>query len=176
MNQFGPSFPFRAIVLICNYMSKPTQFTCCTCGIDFLSIHAERDVKYCSSKCYGVAKKGLSPWNKGTKDATKPNSTSFKIGPEHPRWKGVDAHYYVVPISKRVGPIALHRDIMEKYLGRKLDHSEHVHHIDGDKHNNDIANLVVLSASEHARLHALDRHAKRRAEQRLHPRDGCVAA
>ena len=47
----------------------------------------------------------------------------------------------------------MHRVVMEKALGRKLDYSEVVHHIDGDKWNNDISNLQVLSRSEHIRIH-----------------------
>lgn len=51
----------------------------------------------------------------------------------------------------------LHRDIVEQALGRLLSKDEVVHHIDGNKLNNDLSNLQVLSPSEHARLHALQR-------------------
>lgn len=44
-----------------------------------------------------------------------------------------------------------HRYLMEKKLGRKLLRSEHVHHIDGNKHNNSLDNLIVLSDAEHGR-------------------------
>lgn len=50
-----------------------------------------------------------------------------------------------------------HRVIGEKIAGRKLRSDEHVHHIDGDKHNNDPSNLMVLTAVEHGRLHARER-------------------
>jgi hypothetical protein len=46
-----------------------------------------------------------------------------------------------------------HRLAMENYLGRRLENNEHVHHINGDKVDNRIANLVVLTSSEHAKLH-----------------------
>lgn len=42
---------------------------------------------------------------------------------------------------------------MEVSIGRKLKTLEHVHHKDGDIFNNDLSNLEVLSASDHARLH-----------------------
>lgn len=47
----------------------------------------------------------------------------------------------------------LHRVIMEQHLGRKLKSKEHVHHIDGNKLNNALSNLTILSHSEHMKLH-----------------------
>lgn len=47
-----------------------------------------------------------------------------------------------------------HRQIVEALLGRPLKPGEVVHHLDGDKRNNDPANLVVLpSQSEHCKAH-----------------------
>ena len=46
-----------------------------------------------------------------------------------------------------------HRYLMEQYLCRKLTSDEVVHHIDENKKNNTISNLVVMSRSEHVRLH-----------------------
>lgn len=48
----------------------------------------------------------------------------------------------------------LHRVLMENKLGRLLEKGEIVHHKDGDKRNNIIDNLEVLSNVEHAKLHA----------------------
>lgn len=42
---------------------------------------------------------------------------------------------------------------MEKFLGRKLDFNEIVHHIDGNKLNNDIKNLKIISREEHTSFH-----------------------
>ena len=42
-----------------------------------------------------------------------------------------------------------HRLIMEKALGRKLDQTEAVHHIDDNGLNNDLANLQVIDEYEH---------------------------
>jgi hypothetical protein len=46
-----------------------------------------------------------------------------------------------------------HRIVAEELLGRPLERNEIVHHIDGNKHNNDPANLLVMTQSEHVRLH-----------------------
>ena len=56
-----------------------------------------------------------------------------------------------------------HREVMEKHLGRKLKPNEHVHHIDGNPRNNAIDNLMLVSASEHAKIHkpALKRHSNK---------------
>lgn len=47
----------------------------------------------------------------------------------------------------------LHRHLMEQHLGRALTRSEHVHHINGDRHDNRMENLQVLSCAAHAHLH-----------------------
>lgn len=46
-----------------------------------------------------------------------------------------------------------HRLLVEELLGRKLSDDEEVHHIDGDKKNNDPSNLKIVTPSEHKRLH-----------------------
>lgn len=48
-----------------------------------------------------------------------------------------------------------HRCIVEEILQRKLNENEVVHHLDCNPLNNDISNLVVLSRSDHAKLHSL---------------------
>lgn len=54
--------------------------------------------------------------------------------------------------------VLMHRVVMENHLKRLLNTDEVVHHIDGNKHNNDISNLEVYSSNaEHAKLHADER-------------------
>lgn len=57
-----------------------------------------------------------------------------------------------------------HRWLMEQELGRKLDRSEVVHHINENSLDNDITNLRVMSLSEHARMHSTGK--KRSVESR----------
>lgn len=47
----------------------------------------------------------------------------------------------------------LHRHLMEVKLNRKLGFNEIVHHKDGNKFNNDINNLEVVSRSSHIKMH-----------------------
>ena len=84
---------------------------------------------------------------------------------DNPNWKGgrsvskgrkKDGQYAVLLIDGRYVPE--HRYVMEQSMGRKLHRDEHVHHIDGNKLNNDPHNLQVLTASEHTKLHMTEAH------------------
>jgi hypothetical protein len=59
-----------------------------------------------------------------------------------------------------------HRHLMQVHLGRKLGWDEVIHHKDGNKRNNSLDNLVVMSRSEHGRLHSTG--AKPTEETRRH--------
>lgn len=49
------------------------------------------------------------------------------------------------------------RLVVEQHLGRRLASDEHVHHINGDKLDDQLENLRVMSPSEHSKLHANNR-------------------
>lgn len=52
------------------------------------------------------------------------------------------------------GWILEHRFVVEQFIGRKLTKEEVVHHIDEDKSNNDINNLVLFkNQREHSAWH-----------------------
>lgn len=75
----------------------------------------------------------------------------------HPNWKGgyksyhgyIRVRVYDHPYAASDGYIPLHRKLVEDRLGRYLKPDEIVHHIDGDKSNNELSNLMVLSPSDH---------------------------
>lgn len=60
-------------------------------------------------------------------------------------------HYKTIQVNGV--QVRLHRHLMEENLKRKLTFNEVVHHINGDKFDNRIENLEVVSRSEHMKMH-----------------------
>lgn len=90
---------------------------------------------------------------------TKRARGKILTGPRNPSWKGgryVAKNGYVVI---RVDGIQRHehRVVMERHLGRPILSSEMVHHINGNKSDNRIENLEVMSRADHAKHHEADR-------------------
>jgi len=51
---------------------------------------------------------------------------------------------------------SVHVVLIEQRLGRRLLPDEIVHHIDGDRHNNNLNNLALMTREAHARLHRFE--------------------
>ena len=79
----------------------------------------------------------------------------------NPDWKGgkTISQGYVEISSRAIGPKRKreHQLVMENFIGRELHENEVVHHIDGDKLNNNINNLALMDKSAHSRLHSIER-------------------
>jgi hypothetical protein len=72
----------------------------------------------------------------------------------HNGTKHIDFRGYIVvgryhPDNDKEEVCYEHTLVMEKYLGRKLEPGEIIHHIDNDKTNNSISNLFLCNHSKH---------------------------
>ncbi len=107
-------------------------------------------------------KKGYAPWNKGLTKEDHPSIKSMsnkmknKTGKNNANWKGgkIDnKHGYWLILNKNHprknvnNYVFEHILIAEKQLGRYLKHNEFVHHIDGNKKNNNSNNLFVCESN-----------------------------
>ena len=108
-------------------------------------------------KCPNISEslKGRVPWNKGTHG---------KMGllQNHPNWKGgknIDIRGYVRiykpnhPKASSAGYVYEHRQEMERFLNRSIKSHEHIHHLNGNKLDNQIENLSLVSNPEHNKIH-----------------------
>lgn len=68
------------------------------------------------------------------------------------RWRA----YYTDALGKH-HTVSYPRLLIEERLGRKLFPYEDVHHIDGNKDNNNIENLKVVNHGEHQRNHMAEK-------------------
>lgn len=68
--------------------------------------------------------------------------------------------------------IFLHRYLMEQHLGRKLSKDERLHHVNGNKADNRIENLELMSShSRHIALHHADMWKSRKRRPALPPEE-----
>ena len=111
---------------------------CAVCGVDFrVPTYRKETAKYCSRSC--LAKVHLEQFSHlRFQPSDKPKHT-----------------YKTMTVNGR--QVRVHRHVMEQHLGRKLESWEHVHHINGDSHDNRIENLAVLSNAAHQKLEVEER-------------------
>ena len=123
----------------------------CKCGKKFqvpLARIRDNRGKYCSNKCkykYYVRPKGLH-YNIKVR-----NKAWFKF-----TGGAIDKKGYRI-LYKSGKHVREHRFLMEEHLNKKLDKLADVHHVNGNKLDNRIENLIILSHSEHTRYHNLQR-------------------
>jgi hypothetical protein len=109
------------------YFTKPPNLFCDYCGKAFHrspSNIKENSMTFCSKKCCDDFKRT------GCID-----------------WKG----YFRFKYNNKV--VKLHRAIIEQHIGRKLNPEENVHHINGNKLDNRLSNLKIMTHSEHSKYH-----------------------
>lgn len=86
------------------------------------------------------------------------NAMSGQFGEKNPHYKGgrvIRGGYVLIliPGPGRSKYIFEHRAKLEKKLGRRLTRSEVVHHKNGNKADNRLANLKLINNSDHSRYH-----------------------
>lgn len=75
-------------------------------------------------------------------------------GKDHPLWRGgayKDLDNYVILSSE--DNKRFHRELMKSLIGRELESWECVHHVNHNKSDNNIENLVIMPMREHTRFH-----------------------
>ena len=127
---------------ICSAKARKTGsvYKCETCGADvYRTPTTKKTHVFCRREC-------RDEWTRTHDGILRNNGISNQSG------------YVFVRQGKKIYR-GEHRLIMEAHLGRKLRSDEIVHHIDHDKTNNDISNLMIVTRAEHIRLHKKELHA-----------------
>lgn len=108
------------------------SLTCKFCGTIFLPPRPKDGGSFCSYECSGKAR---------TMDRVDRMGYWFVMSKNHPN-------------ASKQGYVAEHHLVMERSLGHFIEKGMVVHHIDMNKKNNSLDNLMYLSDSEHKSLHA----------------------
>jgi hypothetical protein len=132
---------------------------CAHCKVAFAPKRKEQ--RYCGKSCAahykGIAKRGkrLAPrigWRYSQRTQDKDGYVRvFSVN--HPHANGRKM-------------IALHVMVMEQHIGRQIAASECVHHVNGNKLDNDLSNLMLMTRSSHSKHHAPETMAKRTRTER----------
>jgi hypothetical protein len=125
-----------------NWKGGKIRIKCIKCGKirEVYPFVVKKNRRYCKD-CKGEATKGEKNW--------RWNGGIWKLLNRYKMIK-VPKH----PFANPNGYVYLHRFLMEKKIGRYLKPEEVVHHIDRNRENNNLDNLMIFpNQSKHRRYH-----------------------
>lgn len=116
---------------------------CGNCGkAIYIQKHLFGKARYCSPACH-------EQWLTKTKGRFGVNNFCWKGGVSES-----SQGYLMITHGKHARKFKYqHRQVMEEYLGRPLESHEIVHHVNGDKKDNRIENLEIMTRAEHIQHH-----------------------
>lgn len=150
-------------------MAEKIKAICKYCGKEFeqyRSNYRNTEPQYCSSKCYHTASRkpkeyrtcawfgkpfAIDSRHKGKRFCGIECAGLWKRSRPRKVTTGKSGYRYIW-LSDGSGKRE-HIFLMEQSIGRKLAPNECVHHIDGNRANNSLDNLQLLTRGEHSRLH-----------------------
>jgi hypothetical protein len=139
-------------------MKKRREQNLCACGCGKLAPILYRESGPRKGHVNGYAKfvigHGYKDWGRRQREMPLGTKDRLSVGSTRLHYANPTLVYRVV--KTELGGTRWryeHRVVMEKYLSRRLDAKEHVHHRNGDTLDNRIENLQLLSHSDHSKHH-----------------------
>jgi hypothetical protein len=136
---------------------RGTELNPATLRRRFVRAGVMRDVRSALQLAFGSGKMNGRKNRKGVKasDETKQilREKALQRAQSMARGWRVNSSGYAEFTRGEYQGVLVHRFVVEHFINRKLSKNECVHHIDGNKLNNDINNLEIMAFDDHARSH-----------------------